>query len=147
MPAEICSSALSQLCAASDARQNGEKNGTIKEAKHAVISELRKQGWIGIPADAPRQAPLHQPDFGERAKAEMQKIKEEQGLTPKPPQPASAPAPALELEPSVAELITKYVEMLSQVTEAVAEEERIPDREKGYAVKFVYHSVKAESNI
>ena len=138
MPADICSSALSELCAASDARQNGEKNGYTK-VKRAVIAKLREQGWIGIPADAPGQTPLHQPDFGERAEAELQKIREEQGFAKETAKPVA--------ESSAAALITKYVEILTQVTEAVAKEERIPDSEKGDAVKFVYDSVKAEINI
>lgn len=46
------------------------------------------------------------------------------------------------------ELITKYTNMLAEVTEAVLAENRIPNREKGYAVKFIYYSVKyaAEGN-
>jgi len=46
---------------------------------------------------------------------------------------------------TVKELISKYVDILAQTTEAVAAEGRIPDREKGYAVKFVYYSVVGET--
>ena len=43
---------------------------------------------------------------------------------------------------TVPELIAKYTEMLAQVTEAINAEDRIPEREKGYGIKFVYYSVK-----
>ena len=45
-------------------------------------------------------------------------------------------------KPTIPELIARYLEILSLVTEAVAKEDRIKDREKGYAVKFIYYSVK-----
>ena len=43
-----------------------------------------------------------------------------------------------------AELIQKYTNLLANVTEAILAEDRIPSREKGYAVKFVYYSVIGE---
>jgi len=42
----------------------------------------------------------------------------------------------------IEDFIKKYVGILARVTESVAAEDRIPDREKGYAVKFIYYSVK-----
>ena len=39
------------------------------------------------------------------------------------------------------ESIVKYTGILAEVTEAIFAEDRIPSREKGYAVKFVYYSV------
>ena len=45
-------------------------------------------------------------------------------------------------KPTVPELIAKYTDMLALVTEAVMAEERIPDREKGYGVKFIFDAVK-----
>jgi len=71
--------------------------------------------------------------FGDRAEA--QRIREEQGRE------ADA-APAQPAQPTVADLIAKYTGLLAQVTEAVAKEDRIPDREKGYAVKFIFYSVR-----
>ena len=41
-----------------------------------------------------------------------------------------------------AELIQKYTNLLANVTEAIKAEDRIPEREKGYGIKFVYYSVK-----
>ena len=51
--------------------------------------------------------------------------------------PAQPPAE----KPTQAELIVQYVELLAQVTEAIEKEDRIPEREKGYGIKFVYYSV------
>ena len=75
-----------------------------------------------------------------RAEAEAQRIREEQGLVTAPAQPAAIPA--AQPKPTVPELIAKYTDMLAQVTEAVNAEDRIPDREKGYAVKFIFYSVR-----
>ena len=43
------------------------------------------------------------------------------------------------------EAIAKYTGILAEVTEAIQAEDRIPSREKGYAVKFVYYSVIGEN--
>ena len=43
------------------------------------------------------------------------------------------------------ESIAKYTNILAEVTEAIQAEDRIPSREKGYAVKFVYYSVIGET--
>ena len=79
-----------------------------------------------------KQAPL-----GDRAEAEAQKIREEQGLATTPEAEPAKPATT-----AVPELIGKYTDILAQVTEAVNAEDRIPDREKGYAVKFIFYSVR-----
>ena len=44
------------------------------------------------------------------------------------------------------EAIAKYTGILAEVTEVILAEDRIPSREKGYAVKFVYYSVIGEVN-
>ncbi len=58
--------------------------------------------------------------------------------------PAQSPAvkPTVKENLSVPELIAKYTEMLALVTEAIEAEGRIPEREKGYGIKFVFYSVK-----
>ena len=43
------------------------------------------------------------------------------------------------------EAIAKYTTILAEVTEAIFAEDRIPSREKGYGVKFVYYSVVGEN--
>ncbi len=45
----------------------------------------------------------------------------------------------------IEEHIKKYVGILARVTEVILAEDRIPDREKGYGVKFVYYSVIGET--
>ena len=43
------------------------------------------------------------------------------------------------------EIIAKYVNILAEVTEAIFAEDRIPGREKGYGVKFVFDEVVGET--
>ena len=104
----------------------------IDEAE--ALEAEQKQTAKGQPP-LPRK-PDEKEQFGARAEAEAQRIRAEQGRAATPATPPAAAKPA------VAELITKYVEILSQVTEAVNAESRIPDHEKGYATKFIYYSVK-----
>lgn len=137
MPAGICSVALSKLSSAAAEYQNGgNHNGGIKKVKQEIIAELREEGWISVPADASKK-PNEKEMFGDRAHAEAQRITEEQRLatTPTPTEPAA--------HNTLPELIRKYTSILSEVTEAVKAEDRIPDREKGYATKFIYDSVNA----
>ena len=62
------------------------------------------------------------------------------------PTDKSTMAEVIKQEPTeYTELITKYTNMLAEVTEAVLADDRIPSREKGYAVKFIYYSVKYAS--
>ncbi len=73
--------------------------------------------------------------------------REEQGRAPAAPAeatPAQPPAakPTVKKNLTVPELIVKYTEMLALVTEAISAEGRIPEREKGYGIKFVFYSVK-----
>lgn len=87
--------------------------------------------------EAEQKGETKQVPLGDRAEAEAQKIREEQGLATTPEAEPAKPATT-----AVADLIAKYTDILAQVTEAVNAEDRIPDREKGYAVKFIYYSVK-----
>lgn len=151
MPAEVCSATLTKLHEASEAYKNGNKNGDIKKAKKEIIDELREQGWIGVPADE-AIAQLHSQVFGDRAQAEIPRIREEQGhektVEEEEKKPTLYKAETVEKtqpappKPTVPELIAKYTDMLAQVTEAINAEDRIPEREKGYGIKFVYYSVK-----
>ena len=81
-----------------------------------------------------------------RAEAEAQRIRDEQDRAPAatttPTPAAPEAAQPLEVKPTVPELIAKYTDMLALVTEAISAEDRIPEREKGYGIKFVYYSVK-----
>lgn len=83
-----------------------------------------------------------------REEADAQRIREEQGRAPAP---TTIPVPERKavyepVQPAAkqtqAELITKYVELLAAVIEAIEKEDRIPQHEKGFANKFVFYSVK-----
>ena len=89
-----------------------------------------------------------------REEAEAQRIREEVPAPTTIPVPATKinqpelpppeqKLPAAAAKPTQAELISKYVELLAAVTEAINAEDRIPKQEKGYGIKFVYYSVKA----
>ena len=81
--------------------------------------------------------------FGDRAEAEAQRIREEQGLAASA---AATPGATVKENLTVPELIFKYLDILAQVTVAVEQEGRIPDREKGYATNWVADAVKDALN-
>ena len=101
----------------------------------ALEAEQKKTG--NIHAGSPRKPDEKETlsaaiERGYRESEEAQKILEEQGRA----------TPQAAARASTQDLIYKYLDMLAQVTEAVEKEDRIPDREKGYATKFVFHAVK-----
>ena len=118
-------------------------SGYIDEVE-ALEAEQKHTGSIhpGLP-----QKPDEKSQFGARADAEARRISEEQGraITPAA-QPAQPPLEGeytdMRQEIRIEELIKKYVGILERVTAAVEKAEGIPDREKGYATKFIYYSVK-----
>ena len=122
-----------------EAQQKGERQ-EIKETSGRGIPGEKPEVPRGFKGSQPAATPAATtiPTTDNRAEAEAQRIREEQGLaaTPAATQPAAPP------KPTVTELIAKYTDMLAQVTEAVNAEDRIPDREKGYAIKFVFYSVR-----
>ena len=108
-------------------------SGYIDEAE-ALEAEQKGTGTHqpGLP-----QQPNEKEQFGARAEAEAQRIREEQGRAAATP----APQPATP-KPTLDELIMKYVEILARVTVAINNEDRISDREKGYGVNWVVGAVK-----
>ena len=74
--------------------------------------------------------------FGKRVIAEALRIQEEQGLAPKEEE-EKEPA-----QTTVTQLIEKFGELRAMVTESVRENERIPEREKGYAINWISDAVK-----
>ena len=108
----------------------------------ALEAEQKATGSYHPSGQLPQQKPDEKGEFGDRAATEAQKIREEQGRTAAPAA-AAQPATPPTTPPTLDELIMKYIEILARVTIAVDQESRISDREKGYAVKFVYYSVKA----
>ncbi|MGB7532991.1 MAG: hypothetical protein WA977_08485 [Halobacteriota archaeon] len=109
-------------------------SGYIDEVE-ALEAEQKMQTATGQP-QLP-QKPDEKGQFGARAQAEAQRIREEQGRATAPATPPAA------TKPTVDELISKYLDILAKVTEAVNAEDRIPDREKGYGTKFLFYKVTA----
>lgn len=75
--------------------------------------------------------------------AEIERIRAEQGRAAVPAAPPAIqipPAPVI--PPNLDEWIAYYIEILARTTLKLNQEERIPDREKGFGTKFVYYSVK-----
>lgn len=84
MPSEVCSDALSRLHEASELYKEDKKAnyGLVLKTKKEIVSELRKDNWIGEPMrseeemEAEEKADDHL--FGDRAQAEAKKIRDEQ---------------------------------------------------------------------
>ena len=103
------------------------------------IKETSGRGIPGEKPEVPRGPKGREPaatTTDNRAEAEAQRIREEQGLATTPATPAAPP------KPTVPELIAKYTDILAQVTEAVQNNDIFPDREKGYATNWVANAVK-----
>jgi len=97
---------------------------------------------------------LINPFFGERAQKELGKITEKQG---RPQEKIITEDENREnkeqrdnkgnkdnKDDDIDTRIHRYVEILARVTEQVENEQRIPDTEKGYAVKFVFDGVSRD---
>ena len=97
---------------------------------------------------------LINPFFGERAQKELGKITEKQG---RPQEKIITEDENREnkeqrdnkdnkdnKDDDIDTRIHRYVEILARVTEQVENEQRIPDTEKGYAVKFIFDSVSRD---
>ena len=159
MPGEVCSDALSRLHEASEKFKEDKKTnyGLVLKTKKEIVSELREQGWIGVPisegeekekkvekaSELPKK-PDEKEVFGDRAEAEAQKIRDEQGLAPAAPEqkpPLNEAGIEPPQQPKVTELIEKYGDIRAQVTEYVRTNERIPEREKGYAINWISDQV------
>jgi len=101
--------------------------------------EAEQKGRLNQPGPTSTTTPT------DRVAAEAQKIREEQGRAPAAAKPAPQPAEGEYIDTreqlTQAELIKKYVELLAQVTVAVEQEGRIPEREKGYGVNLIYHTL------
>ncbi len=96
MPGEVCSDALSRLHEASEKFKEDKKTnyGLALKTKKEIVKELQEQGWIGVPisegeekekkvekaSELPKK-PDEKEVFGDRAQAEAEKIRDEQGLT------------------------------------------------------------------
>ena len=139
----------------------------IEAQQKAETQEIKETSGRGIPGEkpeVPRGPKGSQPAAApaatttdNRAEAEAQRIREEQGLATQaaitvPIKPnekelrpeIEQPTPILPpiAKPTVPELIAKYTDILAQVTEAVQNNDIFPDREKGYATNWVANAVK-----
>lgn len=162
MPGEVCSDALERLHNASEEyKEDKRKYGIVKKVKQEIVSDLKEQGYIDVrisvdeeiavdqdkireervrtleeeAREAEHKEPQRDP-FGKQVVAEAQRIREEQGLTPKEEEDKE-PAQA-----TIAELIERFGELRAMVTESVRKNERIPEREKGYAINWISDAVK-----
>ena len=112
------------------------------EAKMAVPRDIRLPDYLTQLEQAPAA------DIT-KEKEELPKKPDELAKTDLQPTDKTTMDEVIKQEPTeYTELIAKYTNMLAEVTETVLADDRIPNREKGYAVKFIYYSVKyaAEGN-
>ena len=117
----------------------------IEAEQKREIQEIKETSGRGIPGEkpgVPRGSKGSQPaaTTTDRAEAEAQRIREEQGLATAPVV-AQTPVP-ISTKPTVAELIEKYLNILVQVTLKVKASEEVSEREKGYATNWVCDAVK-----
>ena len=104
MPGEVCSDALSRLHEASELYKiDNSKKGIVLKVKQAIVSELQKDGYIDTRIGVDQTLDVEQDKIREErvleaeAKAEAQRITEEQGRAPAS---TTIPLPAAEAEPA-----------------------------------------------
>lgn len=108
------------------------------EAKMAVPRDIRLPDYLTQLEQAPAA------DTAKEEK-ELPKKPDELAKTELQPTDKTTMDEVINREPTeYTEAIAKYTGILAEVTEAILAEDRIPSREKGYAVKFVYYSVVGE---
>ena len=105
------------------------------EAKMDVPRDIRLHNYGKELEQAPIADTTKEKDVPEKEKGESQPTeKTSMDKVIKPGEPTE-----------YTEAIAKYTAVLAEVTEAIFAEDRIPSREKGYGVKFVYYSVVGEN--
>ena len=113
----------------------------------ALEAELNKKAvdsyHIDGTGDAATEATLAA-EKHDRLVAELQKIREEQGLATSA---TATPEATVKENLTIPELIHFYVDVIAQVTVAVEQEDRIPKNEKGYATNWVANAIKDALNI
>ena len=117
-----------------------DKEGKEHEAKMAVPRDIRLPDYLTQLEQAPAADTT-------KEKKELPKKPDELAKTDLQPTEYATTDKVIKQEPTeYIEAIAKYTNILAEVTEAIFAEDRIPSREKGYAVKFVYYSVIEEVN-
>ena len=95
---------------------------------------------MAVPRDI--RLPDYETQLEQAPVADLTKEKEGEEKGETQPTEKSTMDEVIKREPTeYTESIAKYTGILAEVTEAIFAEDRIPSREKGYAVKFVYYSV------
>ena len=140
--------------------ENGEKKeiyygqGAVKKDKDGYFIPAGFSKAVKDKHDAKMVVPrgIRLPDYETQlAQAPVADTTEEKKELPKKPDELAKtelqPTPKTTMDEVIkptdyTDLIAKYTNILAEVTEAVLAEDRIPSREKGYAVKFIYYSVK-----
>ena len=105
----------------------------------------KKAAMQPAPAPAATTMPIKPNEkerFGDRAEAEAEKIRQEQGRGA----PGEKPDVPKEAPPTVEELIFKYLDIMVKVTVAVEENKQISERQRGYTVNWVCDAVKDALN-
>ena len=83
--------------------------------------------------------PDEKEQFGARAQAEAQRISEEQGR-------ATIPEAAVKSTPATdSEKVDYYVNLIGEITEKVKAEERILEKEQGYAINMVFNAITRDT--
>ena len=109
------------------------------EAKMAVPRDIRLPDYLAQLEQAPAADTTKEKDAPKEKGEALSTKKTTMGEAIKPKEIEYTDMRAQVTE---AELIQKYTNLLANVTEAIKAEDRIPEREKGYGIKFVYYSVK-----
>lgn len=158
MPGEVCSDALSRLHEASEEYKNDNKKnyGIVLKTKKEIASELREQGWIDLRIGVDDTIELDQDKIREErvrileaeAIEEEKKAKDRVGhlqnhtIGSEPiANDEQSTSKLKSAQQTVPELIAKFVNLRAQVTESIRNDERIPEREKGYAINWVSDKV------
>ena len=137
-----------------------EENGETKEIFYGQGAVKKDKGGYFLPAGFSKATKDHEakmavprdirlPDYETQLEqapvADLTKEKEGEEKAEPQPTGKSTMDEVIKREPTeYTESIAKYTGILAEVTEAIFAEDRIPSREKGYAVKFVYYSVVGE---
>ena len=136
-----------------DVRAEAKKRFSYSNLSNLEISEISEmieamQEELEGGAGRESNPFLINPFFGERAQKELGKITEKQGRPQEKIITEDENRENMEQrdnkDDDIDTRIHRYVEILARVTEQVENEQRIPDTEKGYAVKFIFDSVSRD---
>lgn len=109
-------------------------------------SQDNPEGKMCVPRDI--LLPEMDADTPNREEAEIQKIRREQGIAPALDKQAAsgkrapaAPEAVKSTPPTDSEIVDHYINLLASITKKVGKEERIPEKERGYAISKVFDAI------